>query len=68
MADIAPITAPPLQLIQGQADGYCDPVTGLCTLPGTSAVAPAPEEDPADELRSTGPDKVILPEFRPQRG
>jgi hypothetical protein len=42
MADTTPITAPPLQLIQGQADGYCDPVTGLCVLPGTPTGAPAP--------------------------
>jgi len=34
MADTTPIVASPLQFIQGEADGYCDPVTGLCMLPG----------------------------------
>jgi len=28
-----PQTAGPLQLLESEAAGYCDPVTGLCVLP-----------------------------------
>ena len=34
MAERAAEPAPSLRLVAGAADGYCDPVTGVCTLPG----------------------------------
>ncbi|GAX58799.1 hypothetical protein [Streptomyces olivochromogenes] len=48
MADPAPGTPEPLQFLDGEADGLCDPSTGVCTVPG----APAPGTDPSG---STGP-------------
>jgi hypothetical protein len=35
MAEATPTPETPLQLIDSDADGYCDPVTGVCAVPGT---------------------------------
>lgn len=42
----APTTDPQVHLLDTRADGYCDPVTGLCMLPGATA---EPTDQPADE-------------------
>ncbi|MFJ9587993.1 hypothetical protein [Streptomyces acidicola] len=36
MAETTPETPRPLQIIEGEADGYCDPVTGVCAVPGVA--------------------------------
>lgn len=43
MADDTPTPAVPLQFIGGDPDGYCDPVTGACAVPG--AADPEPTAD-----------------------
>jgi hypothetical protein len=42
--------APQLQLLETGPAGYCDPVTGMCALPGTTD-GPVPDggEPPAPE-------------------
>ncbi|MFI9836260.1 hypothetical protein ACIHFD_04455 [Nonomuraea sp. NPDC051941] len=49
MADGTPTSAVPLQLIEGDADGYCDPVTGVCVLPTGTAAGLTSEKRPPDE-------------------
>ncbi|MFI6733126.1 hypothetical protein ACIBI9_09360 [Nonomuraea sp. NPDC050451] len=53
MADDAPTPAVPLQLIEGAPDGYCDPVTGVCVVPG--AAEPEPTADAGNS--ATGNDR-----------
>jgi hypothetical protein len=48
MADTPP-TLVPLQLIQSETAGYCDPVTGMCTAPQAASTAPPSEAQPPDE-------------------
>jgi len=40
----------PLVIVTGDADGSCDPETGLCAMPKTAAVAT--ETEPVDEVIS----------------
>ena len=46
-----PTTAPKLQLLDTQPDGYCDPVTGVCMLPG--ATTGEPTDQPPEETTVT---------------
>jgi hypothetical protein len=42
---------PRLQLIEAEADGYCDAETGLCAVPPAVTAPPSPdepEEEPAE--------------------
>ena len=60
--DTAPGTPAPLELLHDDTAGYCDPVTGICELPGTAGNAAEPERpQPQDDY----PDKVLLVEFSP---
>ena len=43
----------PLQFVEGEADGYCDPETGLCMVPGAAAASPTTEAESPDETGST---------------
>jgi hypothetical protein len=48
--DTAPGTAAPLELLQDDTVGYCDPVTGACELPGAASNAAEPEQpQPQDQ-------------------
>jgi len=47
---LAPAT--PLQLLPDAADGYCDPVTGTCAVPGPAAADDEPTAD--DEPPAAG--------------
>ena len=33
-----PATGPQIHLLDTQADGYCEPATGMCVLPGATTV------------------------------
>ena len=61
MADVTASGPPaPLELLQDDAAGYCDPVTGICVLPGAASNVAEPERpQPQDDY----PDKVVLFEF-----
>ena len=48
MAD-PPRPLPSLRLIGGEPDGYCDPVTGLCTTPAAASAATTPDASSADD-------------------
>ncbi|MFE2943031.1 hypothetical protein ACFXKG_28830 [Streptomyces sp. NPDC059255] len=48
MAETTPGPVAPLQLIESEADGYCDPVTGVCAVPGTALHEPAADQDNSD--------------------
>jgi hypothetical protein len=48
MADTLP-TAVPLRLIESETDGYCDPVTGVCAVPGAASATPTCEAQSPDE-------------------
>ncbi|MEV4113841.1 hypothetical protein [Nonomuraea sp. NPDC049695] len=50
MADDPPTPAMELQFIEGAPDGYCDAVTGVCTVPG----AATPEFATGSEIRDGG--------------
>jgi hypothetical protein len=56
MADDTPATAVPLQFIESEADGYCDPVNGVCAWPGAATAAPASEDRSSHESRSASTD------------
>ncbi|WP_153023902.1 hypothetical protein [Glycomyces albidus] len=43
MADRTAATDPPPHLIAAEAEGYCDPDTGICVLPASTG---ADETDP----------------------
>jgi hypothetical protein len=43
----------PLQFVEAEADGYCDPETGVCILPPIPAQRP--EASPAPTANSTNP-------------
>lgn len=52
MADNTPTA--PLQFVESETDGYCDPVTGACAVPGAATATPtsearSPAESAADE-------------------
>ncbi|WP_157974853.1 hypothetical protein [Glycomyces dulcitolivorans] len=47
MADAATTTDPPLYLITAEAEGYCDPETGACALPGGTDQGEADQVAPA---------------------
>ena len=46
---LAPAT--PLQLLPDAADGYCDPVTGTCAVPGATADGDEPPDDDGADAR-----------------
>ncbi|MFC3996112.1 hypothetical protein ACFOVU_09320 [Nocardiopsis sediminis] len=48
MAETVPEPPRPLLLVHGEADGYCDPATGLCAVPGTTDPEPIADADAAD--------------------
>ncbi|MEU6611905.1 hypothetical protein ABZ922_44070 [Streptomyces shenzhenensis] len=48
MAERAPEPVQPLQILQGEADGYCDPVTGVCAVPGVAPPEPTTSDDDND--------------------
>ena len=48
--DAAPGAQAPLELLQDDTAGYCDPVTGACELPGAAGNAAEPEQpQPQDQ-------------------
>ena len=57
MADNTPATASPLQFVESEPDGYCDPVTGVCVWPGAATATPGSETRSPDESASTSPDE-----------
>jgi hypothetical protein len=38
--------AEPLQLVEVEADGYCDPETGVCVLPGAGTPTDVDQDHP----------------------
>jgi hypothetical protein len=48
-------STPPLQFVEGEADGYCDPATGVCLVPGAAVVSPATEAWSPEKASSTSP-------------
>ncbi|MER7804571.1 hypothetical protein ABTX71_29990 [Streptomyces parvulus] len=44
-----PQTTVPLVIMDGVADGYCDPGTGVCVLPGAATPSPPNLGGRADE-------------------
>ncbi len=58
MADTLP-TAVPLQLIEGETDGYCDAVTGVCAVPGAARATPTSEARSPDEPDAESPDECV---------
>jgi hypothetical protein len=55
-------TAGPLQLLESGAAGYCDPATGMCTLP---AAHPELNGDPETTPLPGHTEKVVVPGLRP---
>ena len=49
-------TSAPLQILDSVADGYCDPVTGVCMLPGA-----APPEVPRGDAGGKTAETVANP-------
>ncbi|MBF8185502.1 hypothetical protein ITP53_07060 [Nonomuraea sp. K274] len=48
MVDETPMPALPLQLIESDPDGYCDPVTGVCAVPGAAKPEPTADDGNRD--------------------
>jgi hypothetical protein len=44
MDDQAHATPAPLQFLTGQAEGLCDPATGVCAVPSATAPSTSPGE------------------------
>ena len=51
-----PATEPP-RMVEGEAAGYCDPVTGMCVLPEATTIAPASDAT-ARTVHLTGEEMV----------
>ncbi|GAA2349158.1 hypothetical protein GCM10010376_83960 [Streptomyces violaceusniger] len=57
MDDQAPGTPAPLRFLDGEAEGLCDPATGVCAVPG----APAPSTAPSDNTAPSGGETADTP-------
>ena len=53
--DAASEAAAPLQMLQGDTDGYCDPVDGVCVLPGATEPQAAEPVNPGPDTTAAGP-------------
>ncbi|MFG2950861.1 hypothetical protein [Streptomyces adustus] len=54
MADPAPATPELVTFLDGEAEGLCDPATGVCTVPTTPATGTAPGENAGAAAPSDG--------------
>ncbi|MDR3081685.1 MAG: hypothetical protein LBV60_12295 [Streptomyces sp.] len=54
MADPAPATPLLEAFLDGEAEGLCDPATGVCAVPTTPATDAAPDGNPAAALADGG--------------
>ncbi|MFJ9678846.1 hypothetical protein ACIRP2_12400 [Streptomyces sp. NPDC101194] len=54
MADPAPATPVLVAFLDGEAEGLCDPATGVCAVPTTPATDAAPGENPGTAAPSDG--------------
>ena len=46
---------PAIQLIDSEPDGYCDPDSGICILPGAPAATGSDTTPAADTTQAGGP-------------
>ncbi|MFJ9587951.1 hypothetical protein [Streptomyces acidicola] len=54
MAEMTPESVRPLQIIDDEVDGYCDPVTGVCAVPGAAKPEPTTDDDRSDDGMPSG--------------
>ncbi|MEU1513863.1 hypothetical protein ABZ490_17160 [Streptomyces sp. NPDC005811] len=50
MAETTPEPVAPLRFVQGEADGHCDPVSGVCAVPGAVPTGPADDDVPTEHV------------------
>ena len=50
--DTAPAAPTPIELLPDDTLGYCDPVTGVCALPGAASYAAEPQQSPPQDQAS----------------